>query len=72
MDDPLDSVFEADFHYEVEFEDGVDALDTDHELGPDETIEYADVLCTVVTIGPPDADGVRRVILRRVHPDPHE
>jgi hypothetical protein len=61
----------AEFHYQAEFEDGVDSLDTVEELRLDQTIEYADILCVVHSIGPPDEEGVRTITLRRLHPDPN-
>ena len=70
LDDPWEDVpDEPNFRYEAQFDGSMDVLDADHELRSDETIEYLGVLCMVVSISPPDADGVRRVVLQRVHPD---
>jgi hypothetical protein len=60
------------FHYSVEFEGGLDTLDTVEELTPGKEIEFLGLWCAAESIGPPDADGVRTVSLRRMHPDQND
>ena len=76
-DDTVNDLWEsvpevAQFHYLVQFEDELEPLDTVKELQPDEEIEWHVGWIVAQSIGPPDADGVRTVTARRVHPNPND